>query len=111
MGTDGAIAAWTAMLAARMADDGTLGRPVAAGGFGVQLDQFRASGCLTDGGGLQPTEYQAHAVAEDAAEAAEGAATLAECYASVASLEEQIESLKLTPRRRGGGSRGKGSLA
>jgi hypothetical protein len=87
------------MLAARMAAGGTLGRLVAAGGLGVRLDQFRASGFLTDGGGLLPAEYQARAVAEDAAETAEGAATLAECYAAVASLEEQIESLKLTPRR------------
>ena len=62
------------MLAARMAAGGTLGRLVAAGGLGVRLDQFRASGCLTNGGGLQPAEYQAQAVAEDAVEAAEGAA-------------------------------------
>ena len=66
------------MLAARMAADGTLGRPVAAGGLGVRLDQFRASGFLTNGGRLPPPEYQAQAVAEDAAETAEGAATLAE---------------------------------
>ena len=72
-GTAGAIAAWTADLAAKLAGDGTLSRPVAAGGFGVRLDRFRASGCLTDGGGLPTAEYRAQAVAEEAAEAAEGA--------------------------------------
>ena len=55
------------------------------------MDQFRVSGFLTNSGGLLLAEYHARAVAEDAAETAEGAATLAECYASVASLEEQID--------------------
>ena len=88
-------------MAAKLSGDGTLSRPVAAGGFGVQLDRFRASGCLTDGGGLLPAEYQAQAVEEDAAEAAEGAERLAECRAGVADLEEQIESLRMSPRREG----------
>ena len=65
-GTVGAVAAWTAELAAELAGNGTLSRPVAAGGFGVPLDWFRASGCLTDGGGLLPAEYQAQVVVEDA---------------------------------------------
>ena len=42
----------------------------------MRLEQFRAFGYLTDVGGLQPAEYQARAVAEDAAEAAACAAAL-----------------------------------
>ena len=57
-GTAGAIVAWTAELAAELVGDGTLSRPVAAGGFGVPLDRFRVSGCLTDGGGLLPDSFR-----------------------------------------------------
>jgi hypothetical protein len=58
-----------------MATDGSLSGPLAEGGLGVRLELFRASGYLTDFGGLQPAEYQAQAEAEDAAENAACAAT------------------------------------
>ena len=58
-GTDGVIAAWVAVCAARMAADGTLHGNVEDGGLGVPRASFRRSGYLIDVGGLMPTEYQA----------------------------------------------------
>ena len=73
--------------------NGSLLGSLAEGGLGVWLELFRASGYLTDFGGLPPAEYQAHAETEDGAEAAACAATLAADKAAVASLQEEIEAL------------------
>jgi hypothetical protein len=58
-GTEGTIAAWAATLSANMAADGSLFGSLAEGGLGVRPELFRASGYLTDFGGLPPAEYQA----------------------------------------------------
>ena len=80
-------------MATSMATGCSLCRPLVEGGLGVRLEQFRAFGYLNDAGGLQPAEYQARAVAEDAAGAAACAAALAVAKAIAASLQEEIESL------------------
>ena len=56
-GNAGAMAAWAAQLAAEWAGSGKLFNPVEMGGLGVTQSRFKASGYLTDGGGISAAEY------------------------------------------------------